>query len=149
MSFHFLFMLFYFSTQFFVFFWSLLHIYELYIMFRIQSRICKKLCWSVTLIKGTVSRDLQPSVVFIQTFILGPWLRGWNLFEYKFQCFKMHAALTPDAQCMRCHWHCMQWACILHSVVDPDPEPQGSETFCWIRICNSRFCIWIRLRIRN
>jgi hypothetical protein len=31
------------------------------------------------------------------------------------------------------------------SVVDPDP--QGSETFCRIRIRNSR--LWIRIRIRN
>jgi hypothetical protein len=31
------------------------------------------------------------------------------------------------------------------SVVDPDPE--GSETFCRIRIRNSR--LWIRIRIQN
>jgi hypothetical protein len=30
---------------------------------------------------------------------------------------------------------------------DPDPDPQGSETFCRIRIRNSR--LWIRIRIRN
>jgi hypothetical protein len=34
-----------------------------------------------------------------------------------------------------------------HSVVDPDP--QGSENFCRIRIRNSRFWIRIRLGIRN
>jgi hypothetical protein len=34
---------------------------------------------------------------------------------------------------------------VLSSVVDPDP--QGSETFCRIRIRNSR--LWIRIRIRN
>jgi hypothetical protein len=37
------------------------------------------------------------------------------------------------------------------SVVDPEPDPQGSETFCRIRIRirNSMFWIRIRLRIRN
>jgi hypothetical protein len=34
----------------------------------------------------------------------------------------------------------------LSSVVDPEPDPQGSETFCRIRnrIWNSRLWIWIR-----
>jgi hypothetical protein len=38
-----------------------------------------------------------------------------------------------------------QFLIVKISVVDPDP--QGSETFCRIRIRNSR--LWIRIRIRN
>jgi hypothetical protein len=34
---------------------------------------------------------------------------------------------------------------VTHSIVDPDP--QGFETFCRIRIRNSS--LWIRIRIRN
>jgi hypothetical protein len=71
--------------------------------------------------KGTVSRDFRPSIFFlIKTSVLGPWSRGLNLFEYKFEIakifiriFKMHAVLlTPHAPCILCHWHrmfiCMQ-----------------------------------------
>jgi WD40 repeat protein len=40
-------------------------------------------------------------------------------------------------------------ATLLSSVVDPDPDPdpQGSETFCRIRIRNSR--LWIQIPIRT
>jgi hypothetical protein len=53
----------------------------------------------------------------------------------------LHNVGTPSA---------IYGAClILNSVVNPDPDadPQGSETFCRIRIRNSR--LWIRIRVKS
>jgi hypothetical protein len=40
-------------------------------------------------LKGTVSRDFRPSFFFIKTSVLGSWLRGLSLFEYKFEFAKI------------------------------------------------------------
>jgi hypothetical protein len=53
-----------------------------------------------------VSRDFQPSGFFVKTSVLGPWLRGWSLLEYKFKFTKIYkfflnACCVIDTACTK------------------------------------------------